>query len=375
MTSPPDLRWDADRLDDQGYLVEADPGGMLPVLASAAAQVRIAGRAVAGAGIDGGLAADGRPRAVVVAGVGTAALAGDLLSAVCGPGAPVPFVTVRSFRLPGWVGTADLVIAVSFSGDTEETLALAREAVRRGCRLLAVGRAESPLQAVARQAGAPFVPVEAAGPARAGLWAMLVPLICAAAAIRLTSADDALLETVAGRLEETAHRCRPASESFINPGKSLAMELAETVPMVWGSSPLTAVAAHRLAARLGQDAAYPALHGEIPDVCHDQAGALDGPLAARDIFADEGARTLRLVVLRDTDEHPSVARRRELCLRLARDRGVPVTELQAEGGHPLERIATLVGLLDYGSVYLALGYGIDPSPVPVVGELEMRLSE
>ncbi|RBQ17189.1 mannose-6-phosphate isomerase [Spongiactinospora rosea] len=348
---------------------------MLPVLASAAAQVRIAGRAVAGAGIDGGLAADGRPRAVVVAGVGAAALAGDLLAAVCGPGAPVPFLTVRSFRLPGWVGTADLVIAVSFSGDTEETLTLAREAVRRGCRLLAVGRAGSPLQAVARQAGALFVPVEAAGPERAGLWAMLVPLVSAAAAIKLTSADDALFEAVAGRLEEIAHRCRPASESFINPGKSLAMELAETVPMIWGSSPLTAVAAHRLAARLGQDAGLPALHGEIPDVGHDQAGTLDGPMAVRDIFADEGTRTLRLVVLRDTDEHPSVTRRRELSLRMAQDRGVSVTELQAEGGHPLERIATLVGLLDYGSVYLALGYGIDPSPVPVVRELEMRLSE
>ncbi|MDF5751155.1 SIS domain-containing protein [Spongiactinospora sp. TRM90649] len=375
MTLSPDRQWDPDRLDDQAHLVEADPGGMLPAVASSAAQVRVARRAWTAAGIGESLAAEGRPRAVVVAGAGVSAVAGDLLAAVCGPGVPVPVLTVRSYRLPGWVGAADLVVAVSFDGRTEETVALAREAVRRGCRLLAIGREDSPLHAVARQAGAPFARVEAGGQARAGLWALAVPLVCAASAIRLTQADEGLFEAVAERLEDTAHRCRPGSESFINPGKNLALELAETIPMIWSSSPSAAVAASRFAAQLNQNAGYPALHGEIPDVCHDQAAALDGPLAVRDIFADESARALRLVMIRDTDEHERVARRREICVRMAHDRGVPVTEIQAEGLHPLERIAGLVGLMDYGSVYLALGYGIDPSPVPAVRELETRLSE
>ncbi len=86
-------------------------------------------------------------------------IAGDILAAVCGHGAPLPIVTVRSYRLPGWVGATDLVIAVSCSGRTEETLAAAIEAVRRGCACSSLGRRDSPLEAIARQAGAPFVPV------------------------------------------------------------------------------------------------------------------------------------------------------------------------------------------------------------------------
>ncbi|MEU6738990.1 bifunctional phosphoglucose/phosphomannose isomerase [Streptosporangium sandarakinum] len=368
------MSWEPDRLDDQEWLTAGDPSGMLPAVASSAAQVRAYHRAAAETDLSS-LADDGRPRAVVVAGMGGSGIAGDILGAVCGPGAPLPVTTVRSLRLPGWVGATDLVIAVSCSGGTEETLAVAMEAVRRGCRLLAVGAPGSPLASVARQAGAPFVPVTVGGQPRAAVWALSVPLVAAAARMRLTEAPDELFEGVAARLEDIAHRCRPASESFINPGKTLAMELAETVPMIWGSSPLAAVAAYRWACQLNENAKYPAVWGEIPEAGHNQVMALDGPLATRDIFADEPARSLRLVVLRDTEEHPQVARRREVSVRLAEDRGVPVTQVSAEGTHPLERLASLIGLGDYASTYLALGYGIDPTPVGAITELKARIPQ
>jgi glucose/mannose-6-phosphate isomerase len=374
VSQAPDGRWDPDRLDDQEFLVRADPAGMLPAVASSAAQIRIAQRASAEARL-AGLAADGRPRAVIVAGMGGSGIAGDILAAVCGAGAPIPILTVRSYRLPGWVGAADLVIAVSCSGKTGETLAMAAEAVRRGCRLLAVGMEDSPLHDIARQAGASFVAVRAGGQPRAALWGLAVPLIIAAEAMQLVQVGEETFEAAAGRLEDIANRCRPSSESFINPGKTLAMELAETVPMIWGSSPLTAVVARRFAGQLHENAKYPAIWGEVPEVNHNQMVAFEGPVATRDIFADEAGRSLRLVMLRDTEEHPQVAKHREVSVRLAHDRGVPVTELLAEGAHPLERLAALIGLVDYGSVYLALGYGIDPSPVSVVTELKARITQ
>ena len=94
----------------------------------------------------------------MVAGMGGSGMAGEVLAAVCGPGAAVPVVNQHDYRLPGWVGAADLVIAVSCSGQTEETLSAAEEAVRRGCPLLAVGRAGSALAMIAQQARAPFIP-------------------------------------------------------------------------------------------------------------------------------------------------------------------------------------------------------------------------
>ncbi|MFF0573782.1 bifunctional phosphoglucose/phosphomannose isomerase [Streptosporangium saharense] len=368
------MSWEPDRLDDQRWLTDGDPSGMLRAVAASAAQVRISHRGAREADLTR-VTGEGRPRAIVVAGMGGSGIAGDILDAVCGNGAPLPIVTVRSYQLPGWVGATDLVVAVSCSGKTEETLAVATEAARRGCRLLVLAAANSPLHAIARQTGASFVPVTTGGQPRAAVWALSVPLLVVAADLGVLQVDDGVFEAVAKRLEEIAHRCRPVSESFINPGKTLAMELAETVPMVWGSSRLSTVAAYRWACQLNENGKYPAVWGEIPEVNHNQVVAFDGPLAQRDIFADEAGRSLRLFVLRDTEEHPQVARRREVSVRMAEDRGVPVSQIVAEGAHPLERLATLIGLGDYASTYLALGYGIDPTPVSAITELKARISQ
>ncbi len=372
---------DPGRLDDPAALAAADPGGMLRQAASAAAQVREAQLYAAEAGIDR-IADAGRPRSVVVAGTGASGLAGDVLAAVCGVGCPVPVMTVRGHRLPGWVGAADLVIAVSGSGTSEETLAAAVEGVRRGCRVLFVGPPGSPLAEIALQAGGPFVPVRAAGRPRAALWGLAVPALLAARALRLADVPAALLERTAQVLEDVSHQCRPASESLVNPAKQTALELAGTLPVIWGTSSLAATAARRFAGQLAANAKYPALHGELPAAAHDQLPLFDGPFAGasteEDFFrdrVDEPETTrLSLVFLRDADEHPRVAAYREVCAELARDRRAVVVELPARDGHPLERLAGLIAHADYTSIYLALAIGVDPTPVPVMRELRARMS-
>ncbi|MQA94152.1 MAG: mannose-6-phosphate isomerase [Streptosporangiales bacterium] len=350
---------------------------MLRQVASSGAQVRTAVRAAAEAGVEA-LAADGRPRAVVVTGMGGSGIAGDVLAAVAGPGCPVPISTLRSHVLPGWVGAQDLVIAVSCSGTTEETLATAAEAARRGCRMLGVGGPEGPLRDVVAHARAPYVPVDSAGQPRATLWGLSMPLVVAAGHLGLTRVPEEAYEAAAAVLDEIARRCRPDSDAFVNPGKELALALAGRLPLIWGTSPLAGVAAYRFTSQLAENAKYASVSGELPEAGHNQICAFDGVLGAgggeRDIFADPPAvdtvHGLRLVLLRDAEEHPAVARRREATLRLAEDRGVPVTEIPATGDSPLERLAALVGPADYASVYLALAYGIDPTPVAPIEQLK-----
>ncbi|WP_067453710.1 bifunctional phosphoglucose/phosphomannose isomerase [Actinomadura macra] len=377
---------DPARLEGAEAVEAADPGGMLRQVASSAAQIREARRAAAEAGV-AGLAEDGRPRAIVVAGMGGSALSGDVLSAVCGPGCPIPTVTVRGYRLPGWVGAADLVIAVSCSGSTEETLAVGAEAARRGCRLLFVGADGSPLADLAAQSRGLFVPIRSVGQPRATLWGLTVPLLLAARSLGLADVPDTVLESTAELLEDVAHRCRPASEPFLNPAKRVALDLAGDVPMVWGTSALTSTAAYRLTCQLNENAKYPAVFGEIPEADHNQVMAFDGFFARggssaatpdpEDFFrdrADDPEHGLHLVVLSDADEHPQVRKRREASVRIARDRGVTVTELAAEGTQPLERIASLIALGDYVTVYLAIVLGVDPTPVPAIQELKARIA-
>jgi glucose/mannose-6-phosphate isomerase len=360
------------RLDDPEEVEAADPDGMLRQVASSAAQVRSSLQATQETDF-GEVVAAGRPRAIVVAGMGGSGIAGDVLGAVCGPGCPVQIASVHGYQLPGWVSAADLVIAVSCSGSTEETLAAAEEAVRRGCRLIGVGGAGSALAGLAEQARAPFVPVRSAGMPRSTLWGLSVPLIGAAARLGLCEAGPEAHEAAAAVLEGISQRCRPDSDSFVNPAKAMALELAGTLPMIWGTSALTGVAAYRFACQLNENAKYPAIHGVLPEANHNQVVAFDGPFA-RDPGGGDPAVPVRLVTLADVQEHPQVTRRREASVRLASERGIGVTELAAAGDHPLERLASLVQLIDYATVYLGIALGYDPSPITAIQELKASIA-
>ena len=206
-------------------------------------------------------------------------MAGEVLAAVCGPGSAAQIATVHDYQLPGWVGAADLVIAVSCSGATEETLAAAGEAVRRGCPLIGVGGAGSPLAMLAEQARAPFVPVQSAGMPRATLWGLSVPLLVIADRLGVAEVSAEGFEAAAAELERVSHLCRPDSESFVNPAKTLALELAGTLPLIWGTSPLAGVAAYRFACQLNENAKYPAIAGVLPEANHNQVVTFDGPFA------------------------------------------------------------------------------------------------
>jgi glucose/mannose-6-phosphate isomerase len=394
----------ADRLDTPDVVEAADPSDMLRQVASAAAQVRTALRSCAETDLSS-FTPDTRPRAIVVAGMGGSGLVGDVLGAITGPGSPVQVLTTQTDRLPGWVGAADAVIAVSCSGTTPETLAVAAEAARRGCRLAGVGAAGSPLHRIAEQARAPFVPAVANGLPRSMLWAAAIPLLVIAGRMGLTRIEPDVYELVASRLEEISHQCRPASESFVNPGKSLALDLVGTVPVVWGTTPLSGVAARRFASQLQENAKYPALAGVLPAAAYHQVAAFDGPFAPRSSrltpgvaaepvsplaapddlsswdldFEEEeaeqpsGFTPLRLILIADPGEDQRVSAQRAAVTELAEQRGVGMSELGMDGEHPLLRLAGVIQLTDYASVYLAIASGIDPGQTIAIRDLKTRI--
>ena len=380
---------DESLLDDEKTMLANDPGGMLRATASAGAQVRESAALAAEADLTM-LSDEGRPRAVVVAGIGTAGLTGSILATVAGHRCPVPIIGHRSAGIPGWVGAADVVFAVSASGRSPEALAAAEAAVRRGARLVAIGNPDTELQAMAERARSPFIPVPRRAPAQASLWALTVPVLLAARALGLVKVNEADLAETAARLDADAERCRTGADSFVNPAKSLALGLAGSIPIVWGSSPLATVAARRFADTLAANARYPVMAGALGEAGRGRVGLLDGVFgglaeSSRDIFADpdaeeEGEATrLRLVVFRDgglnpeddADEPIAVEERRADAVQtLAERRGVRCDVLTAEGGSALERLASLTAVPDFASLYLALAHGLDPMAVPAISEMK-----
>lgn len=364
-------------LDDLETLGRLDPGEMLRATATAGAQVREALLTVEPELLEP-LRADGRPRAVLFTGMGGSGIAGDIAAAVAGRSAPVPLLSHRGHRLPGWVGPMDLVVALSCSGETAETRSALEEAAHRGCRIVTVGATGSALATRGGELKGVHLPVDARGRMpRATLWGLTVPVLLVLDALELADVARDLLERVADDLDLTAARCGPTSDLAENPAKALAAQLAGSLPYLWGSSELATVAASRFAAQLAENAKYPAVTGGLTEVHHNQVVTMAGNFGVlavndEDIFRDrvEEERAwprMRVLLLRDSVELPEVARRREATYGLGERYAVPVTEIAAEGDHPVDRLASLVAPLDFASVYLALVQGIDPSPIdPIV---------
>lgn len=392
--------FDESRVDSDEALTALDSHQTLRALATAGAQVREAVALSEEAGIER-VAGGERPRSVLVASLGGSAVVCDVLELLAEPGSPVPVSVRRNVPLPGWVGPLDLVIAVSLSGRAPGPLALAAEAARRGAALLTVGAVDSPLADVAAQARGVHIGIgRGRTTSRTALWSLLAPVLLGAGHLGIVDVDARVLTQTADRLDELAETCRPSSESFVNPAKVLAADLAEGVPVVLGDGPLNGVAASRATSMLARTARVPATSGELPDDAAQVVACFDGPFTAAysggasptatsgrdqgdDIFADPfldgpAAPRLSLLMLRDvlpdplTREADEARILAEAVTTAAREAGVRVSEVTAEPGHPLVRLSGQIATTDFAATYLALGLGLDPAVSPHVADLRDR---
>jgi len=355
-------------LDAVDRLVLADRGGLLRAVATAGAQVRQGRQLAEEAGIEAYLSGL-KPRAVLFASDAPAETVARAVAALAGgPATPAPIVLHREPVLPVWAGPLDLLIATTYAGGDERVLAAVEGAIRRGVPVVAVGPAPSPLEEAALRGRAPFVPVPAY-PVRAGLWSLLAPTLYALGRSGVAAIPEGDLPAAADLLDAIAQRCGPSNETFGNPAKSLALELGGALPVVWGTSPLAAVAAYRAVGQLAGNATVPAVWGVLPTAAHQVGGLFDAPDATStdDLFRDRveeaEPRRPRLVLLRDLDESADVRLQADLISAGLTLRGVPVTELMAEEGGPVTRMASLIGLFDFATVYTGLALGVDPSGV------------
>lgn len=383
--------FDETLLDDEGRRHAVDRSDVLRSLAGAGAQVR---RAVAiAAETDLGLVAGGeRPRAVHVAAVGGAEGVGTVLDLFAARTGPVLLTADGSGPLPGWVGTLDLVVAVSLSGRADGPVRQAREAARRGAHVLTIGAPDSPLAEAAHAARGVHLPIEpGSGHSRAALWGMVARAVLAVAACGVVDVPGDVLGDVADRLDAQAEACRPDAEYFVNPAKTLALDLSSRVPVVLGDGPVTGVAARRASTMLARTARTPSTWGGLPDAAAQVLACLSGPFTGaasapdggRDVFADPyidgpAGPELGLLLLRDprptADGRPEEVERHNTAQSIAdhaQSAGVRVLEHWAGPGHDLARLAELVALTDYAATYLAIGHGLDPASAPGISELHL----
>jgi glucose/mannose-6-phosphate isomerase len=301
---------------------------------------------------------------VVVLGMGGSGIAGDLMVAIAGPFLPVPVVVVKSYDLPDFVGPGTLVFAISFSGDTEETVEAAGEATASGADVVAV-TSGGELARLAREGGTPLVPVPAAIPQpRAALGALAIPPLIVLEEIGLFPGATRWVELAVDQLL----RRRPALLGPGNLAEGLARAIGRTIPLVHGAQALGAAATLRWKTQVNENAKSPAFTAVYPELCHNE-------IVGWGQNGDVTRQIVTLVNLRHDAEHPQVVRRFELVADLLREVVADIIEVRAVGEGDLAQLLDLIFVGDFVSLHLAAQEGIDPGPVPVLEEIKDRLRQ
>jgi glucose/mannose-6-phosphate isomerase len=300
---------------------------------------------------------------VLAIGMGGSGIAGDVLAAIASPVCPVPILTLKDYELPGFVGPDTLVIAVSASGGTEETLSVTTEAAHAGAPLVVVCQGGA-LAELAQAVGAPWIPIPTSiVMPRAGIGALCVPPLIVLEELGLfPGARDAVGAAVTQLQRRRDQLARAGSEIDL-----LARRIGRTFPLIYGGGALGAVAAQRWKAQCNENAKVAAWANRVPELCHNE-------VAGWGQHGDVTRQVLTLIELRHDHEHPQIGRRFELVDNLVEEVVAGLYRVEAEGDGALAQLLDLVLFGDLVSLRLAFEAGVDPGPIPALDYIKQGLS-
>lgn len=314
------------------------------------------------------------PARVVLCGMGGSAIAGDLTEPLLTTGTTALTVW-RDYGLPPWVGPDDTVILSSYSGATEETLAAADAAAKRGCRRLAITTGGE-LAAQAAAAGFQTVQLPPGLPPRAslgyGLGALLRVLVRLGC---LAEVDSQLAEAVAYLQGADESRRHPIGTAAVSgpadpdgnlPCAELAGALRGRVPVIYSAGGEAHGVALRWKAQLNENGKTPALAVAFPELNHNDLVGWCLPADLRERFV--------LLILRGRDDNDRGALRVDVTRRLLAGQFAATHEIRARAPGSLTRILALVQYGDYLSCHLAHQSGVDPVPVERIDALKQALA-
>jgi glucose/mannose-6-phosphate isomerase len=308
----------------------------------------------------------GTIRQVVVLGIGGSAIGGSLLQAYTEGEFKVPFLVNRTYHIPAFVGPETLVIASSYSGNTEETLSAYAEAKGRGATLMAIASGGE-LERWAQADGIPFCRIPGGYSPRAALGYSFMPLLAILSRlgfVRERPEDVTEAVTVLSTLRDELYPERPTGG---NPAKQLAERLHGKLPFIYGAAPWSGVAAYRWKGQMNENAKNLAHSNAFPELNHNKTVGWEAP--------ESLTAQVEVVLLRDREDHPKVQKRFEVTSTIMRPHVSGITEVWSRGESALARLFSLIYMGDFTSYYLALLNGIDPTPVKVIDYLKGELAK
>lgn len=302
---------------------------------------------------------------VVVTGMGGSAIGADLVSSYIAPVCALPFLVHRNYGLPAWVsGSRTLVIASSHSGNTEETLSAFAQAQSSGCRLAAVTTGGALAQAC-EHSGAALWRYSYQSQPRAAIGYTTVLLLAMLARLRIIADPEAELLATIRTMRQQQELLRVAVPAAKNPAKRMAGQLFGRWVTVFGADILEPVA-RRWKVQINELAKAWGQFEALPEADHNTLAAVMNPAEALE-------HTMALF-LRAPSYHPRNLLRSNLTKTAFMLEGLNTDFIDAQGDNPLANQWSVLHFGDYTAYYLAMAYGIDPTPIEAIEALKVEMS-
>jgi glucose/mannose-6-phosphate isomerase len=304
---------------------------------------------------------------ILLLGMGGSGIAGDVFATALNDELPVPALVLKQFRVPAFTGPRTLAFAISYSGDTEETVSMARAAADSGARLVCIS-AGGALEQLAKERGGLHVACPGGYMPRAALGSLIAPLFVTAFRSGLAPGAHAQLVLAQEQLARRRDRCRPEVAAPANPARELARLIGRTITVVYGGGAIGAVAAYRWKCDINENAKAPAYSAMHPELGHNE-------ICAWGQHGDVTRQIMTIVQLRHGYEHARLAPRFEAVGDAVDEAVHQVLTVESEGEGRLAQLLDLMYFGDFVSCYLALDNDVDPGPIAAIAELKRRLAD
>jgi glucose/mannose-6-phosphate isomerase len=305
-----------------------------------------------------------RVASIVVTGLGGSAIGGDLLRSYLADEVRIPIVVNRHYSLPEFVSRRSLVIVSSYSGNTEETIAAHRDALKRGARVLCIS-SNGATERLAKHHRNALIKIPKGFPPRAALGYSFFPVL-------VTLIRSGLVRSRLRDFRETVRLLKKKAvlygelSSSSNDALSIARKFKGRLPVIYSTTEHFDSVNLRWRTQLAENAKVLAYGNVLPEMNHNE---LVGWNVLKKLMKE-----IVVVILRDADEHPRVRVRLDLTKKIVAKYSPHNIEVKSEGESLLARMFSLIYLGDWVSYYLAVLNRVDPTPVKVIDYLKSELT-
>jgi len=303
-------------------------------------------------------------RQVIIAGMGGSAIGADLLAAYCEPLCRVPILVHRDYNLPAWArGPETLCIASSHSGNTEETLSAYEQAVEADCRILAICTGGK-LAAAAQNTGAALWRFEHHGQPRAAVGYSFGLLLAVFARLGLIPDPENELREAVAAMQQQQENLGAEVVAAKNPAKRMAGQLLNRWVTVFGAG-LLAPVARRWKGQISEVAKAWGQFEFLPEANHNTLAGIENP--------ENILPQMMVIFLQSPSDHPRNQLRSDLTRQILLLQGIATDFIHAQGETRLAHLWATLHLGDYVAYYLAMAYGVDPTPVEMIEGLKHEM--